>query len=142
MQIILMQRQELICSRNLQVLETSVRNVSAAFVSTVGWRGIGRIHQRETHLISGQLEWWRASNKIQIYYFNFVMLLTVSESETSGFLFWGPSSEMEDKAYPPWLHQNSNPCAGRGFGIMLGICKGNLLVSPIIMTLLDTGGSG
>ena len=62
------------------------------------------------------------------------MLLAVSESETSGFLFWGPSSEMEDKAYPPWLHQNSNTCAGRGFGIMLGICKGNLLTSRIIMT--------
>lgn len=89
----------------------------------MGWRGIGRIHQRKTHLISGQLEWWRASNKIQIYYFNFVMLLTVSESETSGFLFWGPSSEMEDKAYPPWLHQNSNLVLAEDLASCWGFAK-------------------
>ena len=39
---------------------------------------------------------------------------------------------MEDKTYPPWLHQNSNTCASREFGIILGYQH----------NALDTGGSG
>lgn len=52
MQIILMQRQELILLQKLQVLETSL---------SMGRRRIGRIHQCKAHLIPGQLEQWRPS---------------------------------------------------------------------------------
>ena len=99
MQIILMQRQELILLQKFQVLETSVRKVSAAFFC-LQW-GEGELGI----FISARFIWfqgnWNSGGpppKIQIYYVNFVLLLAVSESETLGFIFWGPSSEMEDNS--------------------------------------------
>ena len=93
-----MQRQELILLQKLQVLKHLLGKSVPFCVSTVGRRRIGHIHQCKVHLISGQLEQWRPSPKIHIYYVNFVLLLAVSESETLGFIFWGPSSEMEDNS--------------------------------------------
>ena len=93
-----MQRQELILLQKLQVLETSVRKGSAAFLCLWGEGELGVF-------ISARLSWfqgnWNSGGpppKTQIYYVNFVLLLAVSESETLGFIFWGPSSEMEDNS--------------------------------------------